>query len=133
LRFSNPQDHDFRSFDEGRDSLTWLELHFAGGPGRDYRRDHLPSNRNLNLRHQAADAYREDPSNKLVPSTDAADYKLSFLFISAAGSKKQPVDLTQWNTMMPASRPYAAYLFFVDPLLDGWKTDAQLQGSISEF
>jgi hypothetical protein len=99
----------------------------------DDRRDLLLSDGNLYFRHQAADAHLIDAPNQLIAPADAARRVRTLRSGFASGAEEQAVDLALWNQVMASGRSYAAQFSLINPLLDGWETDAELKGGIARL
>jgi hypothetical protein len=130
---SNPQDHYVGSLYEGCGSLSTLELHFSGRACRDDRRDLLTTDENPDLSHQTANLHGLNSSYQLIATTQAPDFIFALLLGLGAGSEKQPVHFALRNTMMSSRSPIASNLVPVNPLLNRWKTDPQLQSCVSKL
>src|ERR1700730_15110894 len=87
---SNSQNHHFGGFDERGSSLPGFQLHLPRRARGDNRCDLLTPNRNLYLRHQAANTDSIDSSHQLIASANAADYQVAFFLRSTPRSEKQP-------------------------------------------
>src|SRR6202140_1667654 len=106
---------------------------FPGTTSRDNRRDLLTANRNSYLGHQTANLHGLYSTHKLIPTTHAPDFFFALLLGLATGSEKQSVHFALRDTMMSSRSPIASNLLLVNPLLNRWKADPQLQSCISKL
>lgn len=130
---SDPEDHDFRGFDQGSRRLSWFQLHFAGRPGCDDGCNGLVSDGERDFGHESADANVFDAAYELVPAADAAEYVFSFDDTAASSSVEKPVHFALRNAVVSTRCLGASNLPGINPLLDGWEADSELESCLTRL
>src|SRR5438045_61945 len=106
--------HDFGGLNQRSRGVADLQLHFLNCIGGDDRRNLLPADRKLHLRHQPAGLDLHHSANQLVASADMPEVAPACRARLLTQAMQKLVYFALRDAVMAAGRANASYLSLVD-------------------